>query len=127
MSHSFLKMVFRPAPDGALTVELDGIGQVRLQRRGNGELVGQPATLGIRPEHLTLGGGGPFELTLTPGIIERLGIHTLAYCKLSSGADFVALFEGEPDIVEGHPFKVGVDPARCHLFDTAGLTISDSR
>ena len=104
-----------------------GSGTLRLPRSGDAGLVGKPATLGIRPEHLTLGGGGPFELTLTPGIIERLGIHTLAYCKLASGADFVALFEGEPDIAEGRAFKAGVDPAKCHLFDTDGLAVSEGR
>jgi multiple sugar transport system ATP-binding protein len=121
---NFVKSRIVAANESAVAVDLDGLGTLSLPRRGDDGLVGKPATLGIRPEHLTLGGGGPFELTLTPGFIERLGIHTLAYCKLASGADFVTLFEGEPDIAEGKPFKVGVDPAKCHLFDGDGLAVS---
>ena len=81
------------------------------------------STLGIRPEHLTLG-EGTFNLTLTPAIIEHLGIHTLTHCKLASGGDFVALFEGEPEVSENIQFKVGIDPARCHLFDSGGLAVA---
>jgi multiple sugar transport system ATP-binding protein len=120
---NFISGTIASADASEVAVDLGALGTLRLPRGGNARLVGQTATLGIRPEHLTLG-EGTFNLTLMPAIIERLGIHTLTHCKLASGADFVALFEGEPAVSENIQFKVGIDPARCHLFDSGGLAVA---
>jgi hypothetical protein len=31
-----------------------------------------------------------------PSIVERKGIHTIAYATLPAGENFIALFEGDP-------------------------------
>eukprot|EP01036_Dinobryon_divergens_P056242 gene56242-75099_t len=63
-------------------------------------LVGQPVTVGVRPEHLKLG-AGEFTLDITPKLIEHLGIHTVIYANLKGGESFVSLFEGDTDATEG--------------------------
>jgi multiple sugar transport system ATP-binding protein len=110
------------ADGGELSVEMNGIGRITLKRQGHADLVGSAVTLGIRPEHLVKG-SGPFTLQLMPKIVERLGIHTITYSTLASGETFTGLFEGDPQIVEGGPFSVGIDPEKSHLFDSSGRAV----
>jgi multiple sugar transport system ATP-binding protein len=71
---------------------------------------------------VSLGGEG-FAMTLTPMLIERLGIHTIAYSPLANGENFISLFDGEPAIAEGNELKITIDPQQVHLFDTAGQAV----
>jgi len=111
------------ADGGEVLVDLHGTGRIALKRQGRSELVGSEVTLGIRPEHLTLG-NGPFNLNVTPNIVERLGIHTITYSTLPSGESFTGLFEGDPQVAEGQAFSVGIDPVDCHLFDARGNAVA---
>jgi multiple sugar transport system ATP-binding protein len=105
-----------------ITVTMPDLGAMEFAIHGRADLKGQALNVGIRPEHVRLGGDGP-AFTLRPGIIERLGIHTIAYCTLPSGQTFVTLFEGIPDLSDGKPVKITVQPADCHLFDLQGNSI----
>ena len=112
------------AADGAgITVDLGPLGAVTLPRPGAAGLIGQQLAVGIRPEHLRLDEEGGFRLTIRPGIIERLGIHTVAYAPMPNGDTFVALFEGDPPVVDDAEIVVSVDPAALHLFDAAGEAV----
>jgi multiple sugar transport system ATP-binding protein len=122
------KMNFIPgkavaASGSGVTVDLGSLGTITVPRPAPGALKGKDVAIGIRPEHVTLGADRPFTLELLPGLIERLGIHTIAYAPLADGESFTALFEGEPDIGEGRPLTIGVDPAQVHLFDSEGRSI----
>jgi len=119
---NFIKGKCTSIEGGNATIDLGKVGSVTLPRRGKAGLVGKDVLVGIRPEHLTLG-GGEFQLTFTPNIVERLGIHTVSYSMLPAGESFTALFEGDPDIAEGKPATVSADPAQCHLFDENGLAV----
>ncbi|HEY4203219.1 MAG TPA: sn-glycerol-3-phosphate ABC transporter ATP-binding protein UgpC [Devosiaceae bacterium] len=119
---NFIRGTCRAADAQGITVDLEGLGTMTLPRGGAGSLAGQSLTVGMRPEHMTLGGGG-FEMTITPNIVERLGIHTVVYSTQPSGAGFISLFEGDPDVAPGRPMRIGVEPAQCHLFDADGLAV----
>ncbi len=106
-----------------ITLELEDFGKITLPRKGSAELVGKQLTMGIRPENQRLGKSG-FNIKLKPVIVERLGIHTIAYSPLSSGKNFVTLIEGNPEIIENITMSIGVDPSDCHLFDAQGQTIA---
>ncbi|MCY1552551.1 hypothetical protein D9M68_889560 [compost metagenome] len=90
--------------------------------RASRAVAGQDVTVGIRPEHLRIG-AGEFSLTVTPKIVEHLGIHTVSYSQLPAGENFVGLFEGDPDVPEGKPRQVGFPLHQVHLFDQAGLAV----
>ncbi len=111
------------AKANSITLELEDFGKITLPRQGGAELVGQPLTVGIRPENQRLTKSG-FNLKLKPIIVERLGIHTIAYSPLSSAKNFVTLIEGNPEIKENTPMSIGVDPVDCHLFNAQGQTIA---
>jgi multiple sugar transport system ATP-binding protein len=104
-----------------VTVDLGALGTIALPRQSRA-VAGQSVTVGIRPEHLRLG-QGDFALTITPNIVEHLGIHTVTYATLPGGENFIGLFEGDPDVPEGKPAKVGFATGQVHLFDQAGLAV----
>jgi multiple sugar transport system ATP-binding protein len=80
------------------------------------------ATIGIRPEHLRLGGEGEGW----PGvvsIVERLGSDT--YLRVDSGeyGTLTARVPGEVDIAEGKIVHLVPDAAHLHRFDHDGTAI----
>jgi multiple sugar transport system ATP-binding protein len=102
-------------------VDLGSLGKINLPRSSTA-IAGQSVTLGIRPEHLELA-GGDFTLSITPKIIEHLGIHTVLYSTLPGGENFIGLFEGDPAIAEGQASTIGFNLGSVHLFDQAGQAV----
>jgi multiple sugar transport system ATP-binding protein len=119
---NFLRGKIASTDANEVVVEIERVGRIVLKRPGHAELTGASVILGVRPEHLILG-AGPFTLQVTPNIIERLGIHTISYSTLASGDSFTGLFEGGPEIAEGKPIDIGIDPGTCHLFSAGGQAI----
>ena len=119
---NFLEGTATRADGTGVTVDLGVLGTITVPRPAASSLTGEKVVVGIRPEHVELGEGA-FELRLTPILIERLGIHTIAYAPLPDGDSFTALFDGEPAIAEGRELRIGIDPAQVHLFDSAGQAV----
>ena len=118
---NFINGKVRAANGTTVTVELGSLGVIELPRTSTA-VAGQDVILGIRPEHLTLE-QGQFSIETTPNIVEHLGIHTIAYSTLPGGENFIGLFEGNPDLEDGKPIRVGFDIAQVHLFDAEGLAV----
>ncbi|MDR3471184.1 MAG: ABC transporter ATP-binding protein [Devosia sp.] len=119
---NFLEGTVTAASGTGVTVDLGPLGSITAPRPAPASLVGQRVAVGIRPEHVTIGAGG-FTLKLTPNLIERLGIHTIAYAPLETVGMFTSLFDGEPAMAAGEPFDIGIDPAQVHLFDADGRSV----
>ena len=120
---NFIEGACTASGPAGITVDLGPLGSLTLPRPGDPALVGDRLVVGMRPEHLTFGGEQGFALVLRPGIIERLGIHTVVYSTLPGGEAFVSLFEGDPPVRDDRDLTVTIDPAACHLFDAAGAAI----
>jgi multiple sugar transport system ATP-binding protein len=104
-------------PEG-ITVSYEGqTVTIPVDPRAN--IVGRTLTLGIRPEHTALS-GGDLKVTVTPSVIERLGINTVAYASLPSGEPYCALLSGSAPIHVDTPVTTGIRIADCHLFDEDG-------
>jgi ABC-type sugar transport system ATPase subunit len=82
----------------------------------NGDMI----TLGIRPEHMRLGGSGVLELKATVDLIERLGEAGFAHLRLATGHVVIAEIRGEPGYRTGDSVVVLLDPAHFHLFGEDG-------
>ncbi|WP_404406132.1 ABC transporter ATP-binding protein [Pelagibacterium halotolerans] len=121
---NFLNVTCTGADASGVTVSLDGSGEALIPVARHDGLVGKTLTLGIRPEHVHLG-NGDLTTTFTPGVIERLGIHSVAYGAVgtSGGGDFCGLFPGTAAIHDGKPATVGINAVDCHLFDEHGLAL----
>jgi ABC-type sugar transport system ATPase subunit len=74
--------------------------------------VGDAVTLGVRPEHLTVGSGAAARVDA----VERLGGVTFAYARLADGQPVTAALDGEAGIAPDGALALQVQPGRAHLF-----------
>ena len=107
----------------SVTIATADLGNVRLPLKGRAKLKGERLVLGIRPEHVKLGGEGT-SFVLRASLLERLGLHTIVYCSMKSDKTFTALIEGVPDIPLDKPITLSVSPANIHVFTPEGVTLA---
>jgi len=81
-----------------------------------GHRPGDAVTLGIRPEHLTCGGG---ELTLTVDLIEPLGSETLVHGRVVGGDDEAIVVKVPGAVAPTETIAVSVQVGHVHIFDHA--------
>jgi multiple sugar transport system ATP-binding protein len=81
------------------------------------------ATVGVRPEHLTLDApdGAAFAGTVTH--VEYLGDEVLAHVDLALGVTVALKRPADVDIRVGAEVRVGILAERCHLFDANGVRV----
>ena len=103
-------------------VDLGGFGKLHFPHAASGNLKGSKLTVGMRPEHLTLK-RGDIRFKIRPNLIERLGIHTITYSSNGLGGNFIGLFEGKPALVEEAEITVGIEAAKCYVFDGEGKAL----
>ena len=83
---------------------------------------GQPGIYGIRPEHLSLGGGLRLEVAVT----EPTGSETQVFAKLGS-QKIVGVFRERVSVSPGQTLAVTPDVKFVHLFDAAtGIRLSSA-
>jgi multiple sugar transport system ATP-binding protein len=85
--------------------------------------------LGVRPEHLTVGGpdGPGLKLTADVDVIEFLGNEELIHAQ-SAGRDIVAIVDTEAELKVGEKVVLTAPPRRLHLFDlSSGLSLAEGR
>ena len=91
------------------------------------ELVGSPASLGVRPEDI-----GSALAASTPGmpsldavvdVTEPMGAETYIYAK-AGGGSFIARVEGVTDLRPGSPAAIPVYMPHAHLFDAGGVLVA---
>jgi multiple sugar transport system ATP-binding protein len=101
---------------GDATVPVD-----RYSFKGNEAPPAGPAVLGIRPEHIAFGdaaGAMPFAQEAEIEIVEPMGSDTLVWTKLGS-RNLAFRVESERALKTGDRVRIGFDPARASLFDSA--------
>ena len=88
--------------------------------QGHGKLV-----VGIRPEHLSVGGSG--DLTMKVALVEDLGSDSFIYGSLADDpGSSVIVRSGREHPRPGEVIKVGVDSSHLHLFDAGtGQRVGD--
>jgi multiple sugar transport system ATP-binding protein len=79
-------------------------------------------TIGIRPEHVTIG-NGPDALNGTVRIAEHLGSDTFLHIDLAGVGPLTVRTAGQYDIAPSAPISVIFDPAKIHRFDESGQAI----
>src|SRR3989440_425332 len=87
--------------------------------------MGERVAVGVRPEHLSVGGDG--ELTLEVALVEDLGSDSYIYGRLPGDPDSHVIVRATRDHPRpGEVVKVKVDTAHLHLFDGAtGLRVGE--
>ncbi len=104
-------------------VEVELMGQTRLWLTvdGSNVTVGEPMTLGIRPEHLLDADNSQHQLYGEILVVEQLGNETQIHLQLPGYADPLVYRHHDVAVVaEGVPLAIGIPAERCHLFHADG-------
>jgi multiple sugar transport system ATP-binding protein len=82
---------------------------------------GEAISLGIRPDHVTIGGEG--LLTGRIALVEELGESHLLYIDMDDGARLTARAPGNAKHQIGNVVSLGFPRRCCHLFTSSGTAI----
>jgi sn-glycerol 3-phosphate transport system ATP-binding protein len=80
----------------------------------SGRRAGDSVTLGIRPEHLTLGGVG---LTLMVDLVEPLGSETLIHGRITGNGTETMVVKAPGSVMPAETITVSVQADQAHIFD----------
>jgi len=117
---NFLSVTGKSADANGVTVTLPSGEDLTVKVSTKTAVAGKPLTLGIRPEHLTLGNADA-AIEVVPTVVEHLGIHTVTYSAVDGAqATFCSVLPGSAPAKVGKPVAMGLNGADCHLFDGDG-------
>jgi ABC-type sugar transport system ATPase subunit len=85
----------------------------------------RPATLGIRPEHLTIAGNGEGELDGHVTLVEELGAESFVHLTLGDGTPVIVRARRDAARA-GNTVRLAIDAKRALLFERDGLRIRGS-
>jgi len=118
------KMNFLPgklagAESGLAAVTLSDGATVRAAVDASSAKPGDAVTLGIRPEHVTLGGGNSVQAEVA--YVEHLGESSFIYTQVKGTTNHVIVRqEGDTAAKMGDQLTLALTPQHCHLFDERG-------
>ncbi len=80
---------------------------------------GRQVIMGLRPEHLTLGGDGPLSRSFPAKVevVEQLGSEILLDTRVGEARVAVARVAPETQVAAGDQVRLSVQPGRLHFFD----------
>jgi ABC-type sugar transport system ATPase subunit len=116
--------VTRNGPDGiALANPAFVGGSLHVPAPANGRLgVGEPATIGLRPDNLQISGGRPI-LELSAELAENLGGATQIYAGAPEARGISMTVAGRPEVKPGDSLSVGLGSGRVYVFDKDGRAV----
>ena len=109
------------ANGAGVAVALPSGAQVAVPAQPGAVRPGDAVTLGLRPEALRPDPAG--QLSADVRLVERLGGLTLLHVVLQGGEAAIVQIEGSDPTQAHQPVRLAFDPAACHLFDSAGLSL----
>jgi multiple sugar transport system ATP-binding protein len=120
---NFLSVKCTGQSGNGVTIELPSGTRAEIPVKADKNVAGQDLTLGVRPEHILLD-EGDIRFDISPSVIERLGIHTVAYAH-PEGVDgtFCALLPGNAPARVDDTITIGFNAADCHLFTSDGKAL----
>ena len=121
---NFLPAVVTACDAHRTTVTLTPSGETFvLPRDGSALGAGTTVTLGIRPEHLTLGAAhDATALARDVALVERLGEQTYVHLDQPGGHSIIAKVPGDAQVRSGERVRVHMPPP-CHLFTEDGRAV----
>ena len=113
---NFLPVMTTSVQDSGTALRLPGDAVVTVPVQPKTLMVGDRATLGIRPESLQIDGNNPTFMGEVL-VVEHLGDVTYLYVKVAGGDTLILETEGDRPVVVGDRVPIYVDGNLCHLFD----------
>ena len=98
---------------------------VQLTPRARQLEAGAVATIGIRPEHLSLSAAGPLAATVEA--VEILGAETIVHARVASETPIILSVRGISGVEPGAAIHLDFDDRFVHVFDDKGETLAPTR
>ncbi len=119
---NFLSVMTTSVRDYGTTLRLPGDDTVTVPVQPNNLMVGDRATLGIRPQHLRIDANHP-TLMGEVLVVEHLGDATSLYVRAPGGDTLIVQTEGDRRVTVGDSLPIYIDGNLCHIFDKHDLAI----
>jgi ABC-type sugar transport system ATPase subunit len=117
---NFFDAVVKRSEAGTVTIGGEALPDFDLQ----GSLPpGAKLKVGVRPEHLRLGGEGAFQMQGAVELVERLGEISFAYAR-AGAVQVIAEVRGREAPQAGAEAAFGAEAQDLHLFDEAGRRVN---
>ena len=104
-----------------ITVKSDAIAETVVNAQGRSLAVGDKATLGLRPQYLSIVDAEAASMTGTVVLTERLGSETVLNIRLTDGSTMIAAIADDQIFDKGQSVGLAFDAAKAHLFDELPL------
>lgn len=118
---NFLEGTVSSVQSGNLVVALADGYQLAIPTRDTMLEQGARITLGIRPQHVTLGSGDK-SIQAKIKLVEALGSETVLHTEVA-GQKFLVVIPGQHDLASGMNIDLSLSSAPIHLFDKDGHRI----
>ena len=119
---NFLPTMTTSVQDSGTTLRLPGDQTVTIPVQPKKLMVGDRATVGIRPEHIQINAENP-TLMGEVLVVERLGGETYCYVKVAGGDTLIVQTDGDRPVEVRDRVPLYIDGNLCHLFDADGMAI----
>ena len=119
---NFLPVMTTSVQDSGTTLRLPGDNALTVPVQPKTLMVGDLATIGIRPEHIRVDADNP-TLMGEVLVIERLGDATYLYVKVAGGDTLIVQTEGDRQASARDHVPLRIDGDLCHLFDSEDIAI----
>jgi multiple sugar transport system ATP-binding protein len=117
---NFIEAEVVSASAGEAVVRLGSGAQIRALVDASSAKAGDKVTLGVRPEHFTLGSDSNL-IDTTVTFVECLGGETYAYCAYPGVEDALTCnFDGRTRVRAGDSLALCLPPEACYLFSADG-------
>jgi multiple sugar transport system ATP-binding protein len=104
-----------------ITVKSDAIAETDVNAQGRSFAIGDKATLGLRPQYLSIVDASAASMAGTVVLTERLGSETVLNIRLTDGSTMIAAIADDQIFDKGQSVGLAFDAAKAHLFDELPL------
>ncbi len=119
---SFLDGKVTAVADGQATASVEGSGVVAFECNEVPVGVGDPVSIGVRPQQL-VPGEGPGSVAAKVMLVEQLGAETVVHATVGERS-LLAVLPGQRRVQPGDTVSFAVGSAPVHVFDASGLRIN---
>ncbi|MBB4858691.1 ABC-type sugar transport system ATPase subunit [Novosphingobium chloroacetimidivorans] len=120
---NLIPAIIDAADEQGVTLRLPEDKTLRAHVRAAADRVGEPVTVGLRPEHLVADAEGPLGGEVE--LFERLGPLSFAHLGARGGiGTVVAQLPGDRQVTLGETLRFSLPPSQVHVFDAQGQALA---
>ena len=119
-SMNFIAVNVDGVEEDHLTISSASVDRMAVPRKGREFMVGQTATLGVRPQHIRAATGEGGMLHGRVELTERLGSETLVDVALPMGGKIIVALPEDQILPQGSEASFDFHPGQAHLFPESG-------